>query len=317
MKNPPVIVVQLINIQGPLKGKIFTFSERPTSGRGLISIGRHPSCHLCFPPDLTGVSRKHAEIIREGNQFKLVDHSANGTFLNGKRVKETYLKNGDVLEFSDGGPKVSFLSEMMEGEAEVESLPPPPRLGEKQQIFVNQEPLTRPREIEKTGAKKPEILQPEMSQLKFERPQEIAGQNVMVPLVIQYGPTLRSFKDLPITLGKSPKCHCIIDHPAIFDQHAQIFFNQNQYWIKDLTGQGEVQINQVPIPFQAPLKLNDNVSLSPRGPIFRFLGEGRLAEITEPPVGEPLNPSEKKGEAQRQIQKGKGLKSLFKKFLER
>jgi len=301
MRNPPVIVVQLIHIQGPLKGKIFTFSERRTSGRGLISIGRHPACHLCFPSNLTSVSRKHAEIIREGNQFKLIDNSANGTFLNGKRVKETYLKNGDVLEFSEGGPKLSFLIEMMEGEGDLESLPAPPR----------------PREIEKTGSKKPEIVQPEVAQFRFERPQEIAGQSAKVPLVIQYGPTLRSYKELPVTLGKSPKCHFIIDHPAIFDQHAQIFFSQDQYWIKDLTGQGAVQINRVPIPFQAPLKINDNVSLSARGPIFRFLGEGRLAEITEPPMEEFLKPSEKKGEAQRQIQKGKGLKSVVKKLLDR
>jgi pSer/pThr/pTyr-binding forkhead associated (FHA) protein len=317
MKNPPVIVVQLIHIHGPLKGKIFTFSERRTSGRGLISIGRHPACHLCFPPNLTSVSRKHAEIIREGNQFKVIDYSANGTFLNGKRVKETFLKNGDVLEFSEGGPKLSFLVEMVEDEGGLESLPAPPRLREKQQISVNQEITTRPREAEKTGSKKPEIVQPEVSQLRFERPQEIAGQSAKVPLVIQFGPTLRSYKELPVTLGKSPKCHFIIDHPAIFDQHAQIFFSQDQYWIKDLTGQGAVQINRVPIPFQAPLRINDNVSLSARGPIFRFLGEGRLAEITEPPMEESLKSSEKKGEAQRQIQKGKGLKSVVKKLLDR
>jgi pSer/pThr/pTyr-binding forkhead associated (FHA) protein len=316
MKNPPVMVVQLIHIQGPLKGEIFTFSERRTSGRGLVSIGRHPSCHLRFPLHLTSVSRKHAEIIREGNEFKLVDHSANGTFLNGKRIKETYLKNGDVLEFSEGGPKVSFLVEMMEGEAGVESLAPPPRLNEKQRISVNQDPPMRPREAEKTGSKKPEMVQPEVSEPRFERPQEIAGQSVQVPLVIQYGPTLRSYKELPIILGKSPKCHFIIDHPAIFDQHAQFFFSQNQYWIKDLTGQGAVLINRVPIPLQAPLKPNDHVSLSPRGPIFRFLGEGRLAEIAESPAEESLKPSEKKGEAERQVQKGKGLKSVFKKLLE-
>lgn len=316
MKNPPVMVVQLIHIQGPLKGEIFTFSERRTSGRGLILIGRHPSCQLRFPPHLTSISRKHAEIIREGNEFKLVDHSANGTFLNGKRVKETYLKSGDVMEFSEGGPKVSFLVEMMEGEPGVDSIAPPPRLSEKQQVSVNPEPPMRRREAERTGSKKPEIIRPDVSDPRLEGPQEIAGLSVQVPLVIQYGPTLRSYKELPVTLGKSPKCHFIIDHPAIFDQHAQFFFSQNQYWIKDLTGQGAVRINRMPIPFQAPLKPNDHVSLSPRGPIFRFLGEGRLAEITESPEEESLKSSEKKGEAQRQVQKGKGLKSVFKKLLE-
>ncbi len=108
MKRPPVIVVQLIHIQGPLKGEIQDFSE------SAILIGRLPSCHLRFPNDLAYISRKHAEIVREGNQFKLIDHSANGTFVNGKKVKETYLKDGDVLTFSEGGPKVSFLTQMKE-----------------------------------------------------------------------------------------------------------------------------------------------------------------------------------------------------------
>lgn len=42
MKNPPLIVVQLIHIQGPvpLEGKEPEFSEP------VILIGRHPSCHL-------------------------------------------------------------------------------------------------------------------------------------------------------------------------------------------------------------------------------------------------------------------------------
>lgn len=309
------MVVQLVHIQGPLKGEIFSFSERRTSGRGLVSIGRHPACHLRFPPHLTSVSRKHAEIIREGNEFKLVDHSANGTFLNGKRVKEAYLKSGDVLEFSEGGPKISFLVEMTEGGAGLGNLPPPPRLNEEQQISVNQEPPVRRRQAERTGFKKPEIVQPDVSEPGFDKPRETAGQRVQVPLVIQYGPTLRSYKELPVTLGKSTGCHFVIDHPGIFDQHAQFFFSQNQYWIKDLTGQRAVRINQVPISIQAPLRPNDQVSLSPRGPIFRFLGEGRLAEITESPEEESLNPSEKKGDAQRRVQKREGLKSVFKKWL--
>jgi len=89
MKRPPIIVIQLVHILGPLKGEIQEFIEPP------ISIGRHPGCHVRFPADLAPVSRKHAEITREGNQFKLIDHSANGTFVNGKQVKEVLLKDGN------------------------------------------------------------------------------------------------------------------------------------------------------------------------------------------------------------------------------
>ena len=58
MKRAPVIVTQLVHIQGPLKGEIQEFSE------AAISIGRDPSNSVRFPKDLTTLSRKHAEIVR-------------------------------------------------------------------------------------------------------------------------------------------------------------------------------------------------------------------------------------------------------------
>ena len=119
MKRPPAITVQLIHIHGPMKGEIQEFSKET------ISIGRHPSSDLRLPTDLTIISRKHAEIIREGNQFRLIDRSTNGTFVNGKKITETLLRDGDVLEFADGGPKVSFLTQMKEMPVEAETAPPP------------------------------------------------------------------------------------------------------------------------------------------------------------------------------------------------
>ncbi len=256
MKRPPDIIVKLIHIKGPMKGNIQEFHE------GRISIGRHPSYHLHFPADLDIVSRDHAEIIREGNKFKLVDHSANGTFVNGKTIKEIYLKNGDVLEFTKGGPKVSFLTEIKEISVERKI---------SSSHFHREESKKEPHPFMEG---KPRIAQP-----AIEEPGEIVVQKINATLIIQYGPTLRSFKKLPVTIGKNPKCEFTLDHPAISDQQAQIFFSQNQYWIKDLTGRGSVQVNRQPIVYQTPLKPNDEVALSPQGPVFQFLGEGRLAEV--------------------------------------
>ncbi len=305
MKRPPVIVIQLVHISGPLKGEIQEFTEP------LITIGRHPSCHICFPADITGVSRKHADILREGNQFKLTDHSTNGTFVNGKKIQEVVLKNGDVLAFSEGGPKVSFLTQMRDGLPEMEKAAPQ-RLQEEVRITPEPERVQPSREMRRPESPPQDLLRP-----RLERTEEAVPRNVKAPLIIQYGPTLRSYKELPITLGKNPKCDFIIDHPAIHDHHAQIFYSQNQYWIKDLTGQKAVQINRMPLSSEAPLKLNDDVALSSRGPVFRFLGEGRLAEISEPPGEEPSGPFEKKAEPQPEGQKAKGLKSVFKKMLDR
>jgi len=48
-------------------------------------LGRHPECHVVL--DVAAVSRQHARIVRENNQFLLEDlGSRNGTYLNGERI---------------------------------------------------------------------------------------------------------------------------------------------------------------------------------------------------------------------------------------
>ncbi|HSR10811.1 MAG TPA: FHA domain-containing protein, partial [Thermodesulfobacteriota bacterium] len=190
MKRPPVIAVQLIHISGPRKGEIQDFAESP------ITVGRNPDCHVRFPADLSTVSRKHAEIVREGNLFKLQDHSANGTFINGKPVKEATLRDGDVLEFAKGGPKVSFLTQVREEKEEKapapvpprEPLPPPPSPEPPRRPPVS----SRPPEPEIREIPRPEP--PPSPSLREESP---IPQTVRVPLMIQFGPTLRSYKQLP------------------------------------------------------------------------------------------------------------------------
>ena len=310
MKLPPVIVVQLIHISGPLKGEIQEFTE------GKITIGRHPSCHVKFPPEFTSISRNHAEIVREGNQFRLIDRSANGTFVNGKKVQEIYLKEGDVLMFAEGGPKVSFLTQMKEGQVITETPSPPLKREHKEESRISlQEPIAH--EI----PKKPETVHKEVIQPEIVTPPAVSTQKVKVSLIIQYGPTIRSFKEVPVTIGKHPGCEMFLDHPAIYDKHTQIFFSQNQYWVKDLTGKGLVQINRCAIGLQSPIKPDDEISLSPQGPVFRFLGDGRLAEVEEPPVEKPSVSHDKEKEVTRrnisEEKPSKDLLSMLKNLLKR
>lgn len=260
----PVIIVQLVHIHGPLKGEIQEFSE------STILIGRHPSCHVLFPKNVAIISRRHAQIVREGNRFKLIDQSANGTFVNGKKVKEAYLKDGDVLIFAEGGPKVSFLTKVVERQAEIKDTPLP----------------GLPQEPEIAEVETPSIAQ---AQSESNLAEEISIQEVQVPLIIQFGPTIRSFKKLPVTIGKNPDCDLSINHPAVLDRHARIFFSQNQYWIKDLTGQMLISINGQPVNFQGHLTPEDLVALTPQGPTFRFLSGGRLAEIEKSDSEESVN----------------------------
>ena len=231
MAHMPNIIVQLVHIEGPLKGKMQEFSENK------IRIGRYPGFEVQYPKDHLIISKAHAEIIREGNRFKLVDtESLNKTYLQGKEIQEAYLKSGDVLMLVEGGPKFSFLIKVEEGRR----LPP-------------ERPPERPPELEEKR----------------------------IPLDIQYGPTIRSFKKLPITIGKSPRCDFTIDHTSVIDQHAQIFFRQGQYYVKDLTGQNSVLINGQPVKLEKPLNPDNRLELSPQGPKFRFLSGGKLFEIED------------------------------------
>lgn len=271
MKSTPTIFVRLIHIDGPLKGKEQEFYE-PT-----ISIGRDSSCHVNFPKDLTGISRKHAEIVREGNRFKVIDHSTNGTIIDGKRVKEAFLKTGDVLIIGEGGPKVSFLIETKEGQSEIDN-PPSPKIPEQTITASVKRPVSPARQKEPLTTPTEESARVEV---KFEPspPGEISVERVQVSLAILFGPTLQSFNELPVTIGKSPDCDFTLNDPAILDQHAQIFFSQDRYWVKDLTGQNLVSINQQPINFQAPLIPDSIISLSSQGPLFQFRRGGQLVEI--------------------------------------
>ncbi len=296
MKVPPVIIVQLVHISGPLKGDIQEFAE------SVINIGRHPSNHVIFPADFTSISRNHAEIVREGNQFRLMDHSANGTFVNGKRVQEAFLRDGDVLMFADGGPKVSFLTQIKEGVVPAEPMAPvappeappvkpaaiPARHVEYRQAPVRPEPAAPKEErVAPRDVAKPSYAPPAYAPPQVEKPAPAEVQKMQVPVAIQYGPVIRSYKSVPVTIGKHPKCDFVLDHPAVLDQHIQIFFSSNQYCIKDVTGKALVRINHRPVDFSAKLNANDDIALSPQGPVLRYLGEGRFAENSEPDLDQP------------------------------
>ena len=259
MPEQPQIYVQLVHINGPLQGNIQEFTEP------VISIGRHSSSLVCFPADFTIVSRKHAAILREGNRFKLVDHSSNGSFVNGKKARETYLKSGDVLTFAENGPSISFLLQKTSAQNRSHDVP------------VREEAPPENSDRKEAGLEQP-VGKNQKKCAQEVRAGEPAPEPVKAPLLIQYGPTLRSFTQLPVTIGTSKHCDVVMEQESIFEQHATIFLFQEEYWIRDLTGKECVQVNGRPVALQSRLQAQDSVALSPDGPFFIFLGGGRFAE---------------------------------------
>ncbi len=82
----------LLVLDGPQFGEMFPLPE----GRKLV-IGRRDDADVQVRDD--GVSRRHATIRVEGEGATLVDlGSANGTYVNGKRVPEAHVEDGARLQ---------------------------------------------------------------------------------------------------------------------------------------------------------------------------------------------------------------------------
>ncbi len=79
---------------GPLAGETFPFSKDVTS------IGRHEGNDLIVPD--ASVSKRHAGIKIDEMRYEVADFgSANGTFVNDRRVDKCFLKDGDRVKFGN------------------------------------------------------------------------------------------------------------------------------------------------------------------------------------------------------------------------
>lgn len=76
-----------------------------------IEMGRDSSCQVRFDESFETVSRKHAAIVRDGDNWQLVNLSnSNPTLVNGQPIQGSYyLQSGDEIQLSVGGPRLGFI----------------------------------------------------------------------------------------------------------------------------------------------------------------------------------------------------------------
>ena len=102
-------LLQSLGITGPALvvrsgGGMAGQSFQPGEGRTLV--GRSPECQI-FLDDVT-VSRRHAEIVRDGDSFTIRDlGSLNGTYVNRKRIESAVLSDDDEVQI--GKYRLTFL----------------------------------------------------------------------------------------------------------------------------------------------------------------------------------------------------------------
>lgn len=76
-----------------------------------IELGRDSSCQIRFDEACETVSRKHAAIVREGENWKIIPLSqTNATYVNSVPVQgEKMLNSGDEIRLSSHGPVMGFI----------------------------------------------------------------------------------------------------------------------------------------------------------------------------------------------------------------
>lgn len=76
-----------------------------------IEIGRDASCQVRYDESFDTVSRKHAAIVRDGNNWQLIHlSSSNPTLVNGRPIQGSYyLQSGDEIQLSVNGPRLGFI----------------------------------------------------------------------------------------------------------------------------------------------------------------------------------------------------------------
>ena len=273
--------VQLVHIAGPRKGDIDEFNlDR-------IRIGRSPTANVGFPASLRIVSREHAEIVREGNRYLLRNIGKNGCLVNGERIESEYLKQGDVITFAPGGPKVSFLYALDSTER------PAP-----QATAVVYSPETD------TGV---------MTQT-LSRSQLLGATS----FTVQYGSSVRSFDLAGITLGRSNECDFVIPHHRIMEKHVYLYYADGVCWVHDLSGHNLISVNGTQLYQDAALNPGDTLTFNSNGPVFKYLGEGKLVELkpqtlTPQHSTPPPNPAQEPAVGMRR----RGLSGLLKSFFRR
>ena len=102
----------------PMAKITITFGDEMVGEYELIqsgmTSGRDPTCTIAI--DNLGISRQHCQFLKRGDVYIVQDMgSANGTYVNEKRVGEHYLNNGDVVK--SGKYSITFNNE---GQAEAQ-----------------------------------------------------------------------------------------------------------------------------------------------------------------------------------------------------
>ncbi|MBX3471773.1 MAG: FHA domain-containing protein, partial [Planctomycetes bacterium] len=203
----------------------------------VVTIGRDPACAL--PLDSMLVSRRHAEVRRNDAFLALVDlGTANGTFLNGKRVAGlTLLNDGDVIVVGKFQVKVEATS--ARGFAALPETPVGDEADERLGGMTLQ-------------------LSPEVARRAAEEAGRVKGY-VVVPK--KGHADLRLFVSETFLVGKGAGCDLSLNGWLVPRKVAMVVRGADRYLLVNLSDSPRVRVNGQPVATRVALGDGDQVEL--------------------------------------------------------
>ena len=205
-------------------------------------IGRDPACDLTIDDNL--LSRRHARLLLEEDRLKVIDlGSANGTFLNGKKIQEAVAHPGDELRFDQHcfivvGP-VTANSDAHLNKAEQTVI----RGNEEDATMIGSATVVEPAAdstLEAEAEPGDTLPMADEETLLFVQPPPAA--TLRDPGGGADLPEFTLDRDL-IILGRGQQSDIIIDDKSVSKRHAEFTFENGSWAIRDLGSSNGIAVN--------------------------------------------------------------------------
>ncbi len=200
-----------------------------------ISFGRDPACNITFGPASIMVSRKHATLHLEGNNWLLEDNgSFNGTFVNDHRIAApTPLYHRDMVRFGIGGPELEFVCP---------SRPAPLNAGIAGQRSVADANIAGSFQDAEPIKSKTMVVRMDKAPRAMDH---TGGTQLQLLMSLTFGDKSE------LTIGRDPRNDITLDGLQISSKHARLLNTATGIFIDDLGSTNGVYVNGVRISRQA------------------------------------------------------------------
>ncbi|MFS8086228.1 MAG: FHA domain-containing protein, partial [Acidobacteriota bacterium] len=219
--------------------------------REVTRLGRDPEGEVVIDAAAAVVSRRHAEIRKDGQQFSITDlKSFNGTLVNGQRIAGTVtLFGGDQIQLGVGGPELHLIDPANPAPAHRAIQPgaPSPSQQEIPSAFGQIAAMASRETMVATGtgsARLQSTASPDASQ-----PQLLARL---------------SFENRPqLSVGRAADNDLRLDGLQISNHHARFARENGNVAVEDAGSTNGVYVNGERITSRRPVQLSDVIQIGP------------------------------------------------------